>query len=222
MILSISSMSATMPSLKVGSADISTPRRRRASGVRRSCEMPARIRVRLASAVLRSLAIWLKALARARISAAPSSGTLGGPLAAADRARRGAQALQRPVDGPDDEVGADQCQQQGGRAPAQPLLRRVGVDAVAAQPHPVLVVIDVKADPHAGQVVAAGGEARVLAELGAQQFLDAADHRALRQRLHGLFRYRPGRSRCARTRISPPADKRGSPASNSPGRHASD
>ena len=43
---SICSMSATMPSRNVSSEDISTPRRRRDRGVRRSCEMPARISAR--------------------------------------------------------------------------------------------------------------------------------------------------------------------------------
>ena len=46
MVLSISSTSAVMPSRKPSSGAISMPMRRRVSGVRRSCEIPARIRAR--------------------------------------------------------------------------------------------------------------------------------------------------------------------------------
>ena len=71
MMRSISSMSVIMPSLVDASLPlISMPSRMRDSGVRRSCDTPARISARSSSRRARSRDIWLKA----RVSVATSVG----------------------------------------------------------------------------------------------------------------------------------------------------
>ena len=81
MIAFMSSRSSTMPrcvSASTLAPSISTSRRRRESGVRRSWEMPARNVARSRSLLRRSSFIWLNARATARISDGPVSGTAGG------------------------------------------------------------------------------------------------------------------------------------------------
>jgi len=79
MIASISSMSAVIAVVAIGSAPlISSARRRRDSGVLRSCEMPASTIARSRSMLCRSLAMRLKAAATVRISRGPSSGSGSG------------------------------------------------------------------------------------------------------------------------------------------------
>ena len=141
MILSISSMSALMPSRKAASALISAARRKRVSGVRRSCEMPARMRARSSSRRARSLDIWLKACVTLRISPGPVSVSGCGLAAAADVMRCVGQRLERARHAEHDEVGAGQRQQQGSRSPPQPLQREFSLDALARQHQPVLVVL---------------------------------------------------------------------------------
>ncbi len=95
MIAFMSSMSATIPFCVAAStrpSSISASRRSRASGVRRSCEIPARNVVRSRSSFLRLSFIRLKAAATARTSEGPDSGTGAGspplPRSSAARASR--------------------------------------------------------------------------------------------------------------------------------------
>ena len=97
MMRSISSMSATIPARSASSRVlISTPRRSRASGVRRSCETPASSSARSCS--------MLAQIGGHRVEAAIDRGDLGGTglgqrrrrFAAADARDRGRQLAQRP------------------------------------------------------------------------------------------------------------------------------
>jgi hypothetical protein len=120
MVLSISSTSAVMPSRRPSSPAISMPMRRRVSGVRRSWEMPARIRARSWSSCARSALIWLKAWATVASSVGTALVEPPGRLAGADLARRLLQRLERARDAEHDEPGAEQREQERGHAPAQP------------------------------------------------------------------------------------------------------
>ena len=79
MMRSISSMSATMP-VRIDSSrrPSSMPRRRRASGVRRSCDTPASSTARSCSIWRRLAIIALKPRLTAAISEGPVSGSGGG------------------------------------------------------------------------------------------------------------------------------------------------
>ena len=79
MMRSISSMSVTIAVTSLsGAPDISMPSRSRASGVRKSCDTPARISARSSSMRARLPVIWLKARATTAISCGPLSACGGG------------------------------------------------------------------------------------------------------------------------------------------------
>ncbi len=79
MIMSICSMSSIIASFVLWSDGlISVSSRRRASGVRRSCEMPASISARSASSCSRSVTIWLKLRLVSAATPMPRSGSGSG------------------------------------------------------------------------------------------------------------------------------------------------
>ena len=96
MMRSISSMSATIPVRSASSrVPISTPRRSRASGVRRSCDTPASSTARSCSICRRLAVIVLKPRLTAAISEGPDSGSGGGVSPRPTRVDRGRQFAQR-------------------------------------------------------------------------------------------------------------------------------
>ena len=115
-------------------------------------------------------------------------GQRGRHAAAADRIGGQCQRAQRPGDPPHHQIGADQCQQQRQRAPAKPLPRHRRLHAVASQPHPVIIVIDAKADPHAFHAVAPECNPGIGTGLGADQRFDAAETLAFRRTFQLLVR----------------------------------
>ncbi|MNK98957.1 hypothetical protein D3C87_1193370 [compost metagenome] len=84
--------------------------------------------------------------------------------ARADLARRVGQPLERVVHARRDEGRADDRQQQRGDTPPQPLDARHALEALRADGDPVVVPLDLEADPHARNVVDGGGEHGVLAQ----------------------------------------------------------
>ena len=183
MIRSMSSMSAVMPLLSCGSAPaISSPRRRRASGVRRSCETPARISARSSSRRARSRAIWLKACETVWISAGPDSSSGAGNPAAPDVRGRAGQRSERPAHAEDDEKRAEQRERRRQHRPPEPLQGEAPLHPLARQHHPVFVVLDPEAHPERLDPVARERDPRVAAELAADLGDRELQHRPVRRR----------------------------------------
>ena len=142
MIRSISSMSATMPARVASSrALISTPRRSRASGVRRSCETPASSSARSCSSWRRLAAIRLTPRLSVAISDGPCSGSGGGVSPRPDALDGRGELAQRTREiAREDERGG---QQHGGEHQAPQRRARRMILGLRARRHR-------KADPIAG------------------------------------------------------------------------
>ena len=168
MMRSMSSMSDVIPVFSCGSAPaISSPRRRRASGVRRSCDTPASTSARSSSRRARSRAIWLKARETVWISAGPDSSSGAGirprPMSAA--ARVSAASGRRTRNTTTKRAGErERC---GQDRPAEPLQREPPLHPLARQHHPVLVVLDAEADPERLDALALERDPGLVAELAA-------------------------------------------------------
>ncbi len=93
-------------------------------------------------------------------------------IARADGARGIGQPLERLVDARGDEGRAQHRQHQRRDRPPQPLQPRHVLEAVRADGDPVVVALDLEADPHAGDVVDRGGDHGVLAQAVADLPLD--------------------------------------------------
>ena len=106
-----------------------------------------------------------------------------GAFSPSDLLRGTGQRRQRPADARGDHPGADEREQQGEQAPADPLGGEIGLEAVALEHDPEFVVVDVEAHPVAFDAVARKCQARARSEAR----LDAAPYK-LEQRLrrHGL------------------------------------
>ena len=184
MIASICAMSDCMPSrASVDRLAISSSSCMRVSGVRRSCEMPARISARSDSTCCRSSTIWLKLRLASMISLRAFFRQRLGTLALGDGARGGGQARQRQVDQARNERGAEQRQHADHAGPAEPLHAGQAVEPFALEHQPVGVAVDLEADPEAGDAVDAARKARVGAQLVLDDRFDLRHQRIVRRRV---------------------------------------
>ena len=93
-------------------------------------------------------------------------------LARADLARGHREPRERPVHETRDERRAEQRERQREHAPAGPLQAGRVVELIAVERDPVIVVVDLEADPHAVDVVHALRDDGVVAEAAANVVFD--------------------------------------------------
>jgi hypothetical protein len=157
-------MSAAMcPRASASGTLISVSSRRRASGVRRSCEMPASITARSCSILASCCAMRLKPMLTSRISLVVvlSSSRLPQVVTLAHAARRRWTALERPVDQARDQRRAGQRQRGCHRGqpddPGGAGQQRLSAPGRSASSS---VALDGEAHPQAGLAVDAAGHHR--------------------------------------------------------------
>ena len=95
-----------------------------------------------------------------------------GRLSRADLARGEREPRERPVDEARDERRAEQRQREREHAPASPLQTGDVIELIAVERDPVIVVVDLEADPDAGDVVHRLRDHRLVAEPAAHVALD--------------------------------------------------
>jgi hypothetical protein len=105
--------------------------------------------------------------------ARPAFGERRGRLAAPHAPRGARERAQRARERGGDQRGAEQGEHEQQRSPAEPAQAELGLEALARQHHPELVLVDEEAHPEAAHAVARAGEARLGAELRARVRGDA-------------------------------------------------
>ena len=109
----------------------------------------------------------------------------------ADFVRSFLQGLERPGNAEHDQPGAEQRQQQGGDAPAQPAQRKHALDSFARQRQPVIAffaVIDPEVDEQGLLAFALQTQAGVWPHLFPDQFLHAVQESPVGQGLDSIHR----------------------------------
>ena len=103
-------------------------------------------------------------------------------LSAPDFQRGAGQGLEGAVQAGYDQAGRRERQQQGNRAPAEPLQRRLTLYAFSRQSRPVFVIFDTERYPEAGDTVALDGKPGLRSEQTAHLFDDHLHRQHVRWR----------------------------------------